>query len=195
MDAKAKPARRMGQKGSAVWHSMLDGAETILRDEGHAKLTSRRVAEVIGVKQRLVYYYFQTMDEVVVETFRRLADRELVRLREAASVARPLRELWNLCIHTTDARITLEFMALANHNADLRGEVVNFIETSRGIQSAALAEALARERGTRQLSADALALFATSLALALTREHPLGISLGHQDALDMVDRFVRQIEA
>src|ERR1043166_1173025 len=58
---------------------MLDGAEGILRDEGYAALTSRAVAERCGVKQRLVYYYFQTMDELIVETFRRMAVRELER--------------------------------------------------------------------------------------------------------------------
>ena len=54
---------------------MLDGAEVILRDEGYGALTSRRVAECINVKQRLVYYYFKTMDDLIVETFRRLSLR------------------------------------------------------------------------------------------------------------------------
>src|SRR4051812_6128286 len=38
------PARRMGPEGSATWNLMLDGAEAILREEGYAELTSRRVA-------------------------------------------------------------------------------------------------------------------------------------------------------
>jgi len=33
--------RRMGPEGSDNWHAMLDGAEAILREEGHAALTSR----------------------------------------------------------------------------------------------------------------------------------------------------------
>jgi AcrR family transcriptional regulator len=53
---QGKSDRRMGPPGSDNWHAMLDGAEAILRDEGHAALTSRAVAERIGVKQRLVYY-------------------------------------------------------------------------------------------------------------------------------------------
>ena len=69
-------ARRMGPKGSPIWSSMLDAAEVILCEEGYGALTSRRVAERIGVKQRLVYYYFRTMDELIVETFRRLSSRE-----------------------------------------------------------------------------------------------------------------------
>ena len=48
---------------------MLDSAEDILREEGYGALTSRRVAERLGVKQRLVYYYFRTMDDLIAETF------------------------------------------------------------------------------------------------------------------------------
>src|ERR1700743_1817780 len=107
-------SRRMGTPGSANWHAMLDGAESVLREEGYAALTSRRIAEVIGVKQRLVYYYFQTMDDLIVETFRRLSIRELERLRAAAASERPIRELWNICIHTSDAPLISEFTALAN---------------------------------------------------------------------------------
>ena len=65
------PSRRMGSPGSPQWSRMLDAAETILCEEGYAALTSRRVAEHVGAKQRLVYYYFRTMDELAVETFRR----------------------------------------------------------------------------------------------------------------------------
>ena len=84
------PARRMGQPGAPNWEAMLDGAEAILREEGYGALTSRAVAERIGVKQRLVYYYFHTMDDLIVATFRRLSTRELKRLRDEASGFRPV---------------------------------------------------------------------------------------------------------
>ena len=58
--------RRMGPAGSENWHAMLDGAEAVLREEGQAALTSRRIAEQIGVKQRLVYYYSSTMDDLII---------------------------------------------------------------------------------------------------------------------------------
>lgn len=58
---------------------MLDSTGDILREEGYGALTSRRVAERLGVKQRLVYCYFQSMDDLIAEIFRRLAARELQR--------------------------------------------------------------------------------------------------------------------
>src|SRR5579862_4551039 len=98
--AENTSTRRMGPVGSETWHGMLDGAEIILREQGYAALTSRAIAEQIGVKQRLIYYYFQTMDELIVETFRRLSVRELERLRKALESEQPLRQIWDVCVHT-----------------------------------------------------------------------------------------------
>lgn len=187
-NTQQKSVRRMGPVGSETWHAMLDGAEKILRDEGHAALTSRRVAECIGVKQRLIYYYFRTMDELVVQTFHRLSERELARLKQAATAQRPLRQLWDVCIDTTDARLVSEFMALANRIEGLRQEVTYFIEESRAIQVKAIEAAAARLSEKAPLPSSLLALIATSLALSLSRENELGVSAGHAEARDVIDR-------
>jgi AcrR family transcriptional regulator len=184
----------MGAPGSQNWSAMLDGAVNILRDEGHAALTSRRVAEVIGVKQRLIYYYFKTMDELIVETFRRLSERELKRLNAARHAALPLRELWSVCIHTTDARLVSEFMALASRISGLTQEVVHFIEESRSIQMDAIVAAIQRS-GVKMTSGPAgMALIATSVALTLTRENELGVTSGHAEALAMMEAFIHGVE-
>lgn len=195
MSEAGKPARRMGPPGSENWHAMLDGAETILREEGHAALTSRRVAEQIGVKQRLIYYYFHTMDDLIVETFRRLSERELKRLEAARASAHPLRELWDICIQTTDPRLISQFMALANRIEPLAREVIHFVEQSRRIQTDALEQALARSGKAPPLSPAALALVATSVALTLTREAQLGIAMGHADVTAQIEAFLAELEA
>jgi AcrR family transcriptional regulator len=192
--AIAKSDRRMGPPGSENWHAMLDSAEAILRDEGHAALTSRRVAERTGVKQRLVYYYFRTMDDLIVETFRRSSERELARLQEAAATESPLREIWNVCIHTADARLISEFMALATRIEGLKGEVTSFIEASRAIQVAALSAALRRTPNASPLPPSCLALIATSIALSLPREEQLGVRSGHSEMTKMIDEFLSIVE-
>lgn len=184
----------MGPPGSENWLAMLDGAEAILREEGHAALSSRRVAEQIGVKQRLVYYYFRTMEDLIVATFRRLSERELARLEQARSSDLPLREIWDVCIHTTDARLISEFMALAGRIEGLGKEVIHFIEESRRIQTQAISKALSVRSTTLPIEADSLVLLATSLALSLTREAELGITMGHKGALEVVSRMLDSIE-
>lgn len=194
MTAKMGPNRRMGPPGSENWHAMLDGAEYILREEGHAQLTSRRIAERIGVKQRLVYYYFHTMDDLVVALFHRLSEREIDRLRAAAQGPNALREIWDTTIGSTDARLITEFMALANRIDALKSEVVRFIEESRAIEVEAVRAALARRPAASPLPAPALAIIATSVALALTREARLGIASGHADVMAVIEHFLADVQ-
>lgn len=184
----------MGPAGSASWNAILDSAEEILKEEGYGALTSRRIAERMGIKQRLIYYYFQTMDDLIVHTFRRLAERELIRLRTALSSLRPLHELWHFCIHTADARLISEFMALANRIDGLRSEVAVFIEESRRIQVAALQEALTSDASSRMLSPAAMAVFASSVGLLLIREAELGVTAGHIEVAAVIGQFLALAE-
>ena len=173
---------------------MLDGAEQILIDEGYGALTSRRVAEVVGVKQRLVYYYFETMDDLIVETFRRLAERELQRLQEALTHEKPLRKLWQVCAQTTDTRLVSEFMALANRNEVLREEVKNYIRETRRIQVEAIKTSQALSGRESTIAPAAAAIFATSAALAIHREKALGIRMGHGEVLAAIESFLEGAE-
>ena len=193
--AQLTSTRRMGPAGSANWHAMLDGAEDILREEGYAALTSRAVAERIGVKQRLVYYYFATMDDLIVETFRRLSARELERMRRVSEAPQPLRELWDVCIHTTDARLISEFMALANRSEGLKAEVVVFIERSRAIQMEALTAALKASGRETRIAPVGLVMLATSAALSMNREAELGVDLGHAEIAAAIGSFLLEMEA
>lgn len=189
-----KSQRRMGPAGSDNWHAMLDGAEAVLREEGHAALTSRRIAERIGVQQRLVYYYFSTMDDLVIDLFHRLSERELKRLHEASASPQPLRQIWEICMHSTDARLISQFMALANRIDGLRQEVVHFIEESRAIQTKVIGSAMERLPGVSSIPPAGLALLATSVALSLTREAQLPVSAGHQEIHHFIDAFLAEVE-
>jgi len=184
----------MGPVGSDNWLAMLDGAEDVLREEGYAALTSRRIAERVGVKQRLVYYYFKTMDDLIVETFRRLSVRELERLRAATASEHPLREIWHVCIHTADARLISEFTALANRISALRAEVIKFIEESRRMQVAAITAALERSNAPGSVPPVAAAIIATSVALSVTREAQLGTTTGHALVMDVIWRYLHDLE-
>jgi AcrR family transcriptional regulator len=192
----------MGPSGSATWHLMLDGAEAILREEGYAELTSRRIAERVGIKQQLVYYYFKTMDDLMVEAFRRLSKRELERFEQAMAADCPLHEIWGIAINTNDARLISEFMALANRSEGVKTEVVAFIEQSRRLQVAALTRAIERKaakagkagKSVAALPPVAATFLATSVGLALTREAALGVSMGHAEIAAVVEQFLSALE-
>ncbi len=186
--------RRMGQPGSANWLAMLDGAEEVLREEGYAALTSRRVAERIGVKQRLVYYYFQTMDDLIVEAFRRHAKREMARLEEAAASNQPLRRIWSVRSHPSDARLISEFVALSNRVEPLKYEVVGFIAEARALQVGLLSAAMARHPGAVAIPAVALAILANGAALTLNGEAALGVAIGHDEMHAAIGAILDRLE-
>jgi AcrR family transcriptional regulator len=190
-----KPVRRLAPVDSATRTLMLEAAETVLREEGYAMLTSRRVAARVGVKQQLVFYYFRTMDELVVDAFRRLASRELERIEQLLRSERPLHEIWNICINTADARLIAEFTALAHRNEGLRKEVVDYIEAMRRIHVEALARASKNKQGgLAALPPVAISFLATSAALALNRESAIGASMGHAEIQVLIEQSLAALE-
>lgn len=188
------PARRMGPKGSEIWHAMLDAAEQILQDHGYGELTSRSVAERIGVKQRLVYYYFSTMDELIVEAFRRAAVREVERLTQAIASEHSIREIWAVFTETADTKLVSEFMALSNRSKALGKEVAAHIQTCRQLQVGALERAIAAQGSAPGLPPVAAAIFANAAMLALHREAAIGLRQGHDEVLKVIADFIARID-
>lgn len=186
--------RRLGPVGSDTWHAMLDAAEQTLLEIGVGGLTAARVSERLGIKRRLVFYYFQTLDDLIVETFRRISLRELARIEGAVHAEKPLREIWDACVHTMHPRLISEFMALANHIPSLKAEVIHFIEKSRHLQIIALTNALERKPGLSNLEPATIAILATSTALSMLREKELGLVDGHDEVDDMIAQFLAAAE-
>jgi AcrR family transcriptional regulator len=188
-------ARRLAPVDSETRTRMLEAAEAVLREEGYAMLTSRRIANRVGVKQQLVFYYFRTMDDLVVDAFRQLAKRELERLEIALRSEHPLHAIWNVCINTADARLIAEFMALAHRNDRLRAEVSGHIERMRTIHVEALTQAAkAKGGGLASLPPLAISFLASSAALALTREGAIGLSMGHAEVLALIGQSIAELE-
>lgn len=191
----ATSARRLAPIDSETRTLMLEAAEALLREEGYAMLTSRRIANRIGVKQQLVFYYFRTMDDLIVDAFRALAKRELERLESALQSEHPLHEIWNVCINTSDARLIAEFMALAHRNERLRTEVTGHIERMRRIHVEALTRASKKKGGgLAALRPVAISFLASSAALALTRESAIGMAMGHTEVQDLIGEAIAALE-
>src|SRR5262245_45260655 len=94
--ASAPATRRLGAPDAKNRTVLLDAAEQLMREEGYAAVTSRRVADRAGLKPQLVHYYFRTMDELFLELFQRRADRMLHYHQLALQTRQPLWALWEL---------------------------------------------------------------------------------------------------
>ena len=186
--------RRMGPQDSATSNALLDATERVLREEGYAAATSRRIAQEAGLKQQLVYYYFRTMDELLLATFKRRTARALEKLEGLTASERPIETLWEDFTSRVDAKLNFEFMALANHHDGIREEVARFVASSRKLQTEAIGRQL-REQGidSGPVSPAAAAFIMYCVSLLLGREVATGITEGHDDVRALMDWALKQV--
>lgn len=187
--------RRMGLENSSSRTALMDGVETVMREDGYAALTARSVAERAGLKHQLVYYYFQTMDDLLMATYRRHIDRVRERTEQAFRAARPLHAFWDVCSNPFDARLNMEFMAMANHNEAIRVETVEFGERLRriGLERAAT-QIDGSPDGREMFSPFAVTQAIAAIGNTVGLETTLGISGGHEETRAMVESWLNRLE-
>lgn len=194
--ANKKPrAKTPGQDGSRA--RLIKAAEDIMRENGYAAVTSRRVAARAELKPQLVHYYFRNMDELFLEVYRHWADHLVNRLNAVLESKRPLKEMWKA---TTDARGVLlnEFIALANHRKDLQDEIAEFGNRYRRHQIRIMEAILAKNVADDTASDNPAwtpafaAILLNALARALASESEVGITEGHEDALATVEYYMQK---
>ncbi len=187
--------RRIGAPDAKNRAVLLDAAEQLILDQGYAAVTSRKVAEHAGLKPQLVHYYFRSMDELLLEVFRRRAEQGLELQQQLMRSRQPLHALWEFSIDPAGARITMEFIALANHNPAVRAEVARYAEKFRDIQIETLEKVLDAEGiDAGRFPPGALAVLMTSISRVVILEQALGMSGGHAEALELVRRELERIE-
>lgn len=192
--AASPPARRMGPRNSASALELLDAAERVLRSDGYGAVSSRRVAEEAGLKQQLVYYYFETMDALLLACFQRRTARALAKLEADAASEHPVRAIWNTLSQASDGKLSFEFMALANHNEAIRAEISRFMAESRRIEGEAFTRCLARGGNLGPVPPAAAAFLLSNSALMLGREAATGIDAGHAEMRELIDRLLTALD-
>lgn len=187
--------RRMGLENSSSRAALMDGVETVMREDGYAALTARSVAERAGLKHQLVYYYFQTMDDLLMATYQRHIGRVEQQVEAAFRQPRPLHAFWEVCSNPHDARLNMEFMAMANHNDAIRAVTVDFGERLRrvGLDRAA-AQIDAAPQGREMFSPLAVTQAIAAIGTTVGIETTLGIRGGHDETRAMVEWWLNKLE-
>ncbi|WP_193047064.1 TetR/AcrR family transcriptional regulator [Mycolicibacterium baixiangningiae] len=187
--------RRIGAPDAKNRVVLLDAAQQLMLDEGYAAVTSRRVAERADLKPQLVHYYFRTMDELLLALFRRLADQGLAAQAAALETAQPLWTLWRLMTDPSSARLTLEFMGLANHRKALHAEIALYAQRAREQQTKAIAAVLQRY-GVDMADVPPVVwtFFATGASQVLVMERGLGMTEGHDEIVKFVHAWLGRLE-
>jgi AcrR family transcriptional regulator len=185
----------MGPADAAAPSAMLDATERVMRNDGYGAVSSRRVAEEAGLKQQLVYYYFRTMDDLLLATFRRRTERALAKLAADAASDHPVRAIWDTLSNASDGKLSFEFMALANHHGGIRAEVARFVTESRRIEAEVLARLSADDRARLgPVTPSAAAFVLSTMSLMLGREAATGIDEGHGDVRALIESVLARFD-
>lgn len=187
--------RRLGPENSAVRTTLMDAVEAVMREQGYAALSVRSIAARAGLKYQIVFYYFQTMDDLLLTTYRRRTEQVLERTERALRSEQPLRALWRGSSKSSDAALSIEFMAMSNHNSIIRAETIAFGERLRRI----VAERLSNRLVSGLPVATPLTPFAISSAITaiggiMGFEDALGISGGHTQTKALVEWCLQRFE-
>ena len=187
--------RRMGPENAAKRTALLDAVEIVMREQGYAAVTARNVAAEAGLKYQIVFYYFETMDDLLLTAYRRRTETVLERAGEALGSERPLQAFWELWSDPVDAALTIEYMALSNHNQVIRAETAAFGERMRRF----VAERLAERLGPAAFDHEAVTALGitgslVSIAAILGFESAMGIEGGHAETQALVRWLVRELE-
>ncbi|OBG90398.1 TetR family transcriptional regulator [Mycobacterium sp. E3251] len=188
-------ARRIGAPDAKNRGLLLDAAEQLMLEEGYAAVTSRRLAGKAGLKPQLVHYYFRTMEDLFLEVFRRRAEEGLRFQAAALQSPQPLWALWRFGTDPGFTRISMEFMALANHRKEMRAEIAYYAERFRDEQREAVAAALQRYgEDTSEMPPVVWTVLMTSLSRMLVLEQAIGMSGGHAETMALVESHLRRLE-
>lgn len=193
MATKAAPKRRMAAGQSATHASLLDATEAVMREEGYAALSSRRVAARAGINQQTLYYYFATMDDLLLAAYRRRTGRMRVLVEQAMAQERPLHALWQCFSDPFDAALTVEYLALANHNEAIRRETVTFGEELRALEIQTLRSGSALPEGAPDHPLG-LVMTLTWVAHLMGFEATVGLRGGHKEVRALAEWALRQVE-
>ncbi|HEU4910357.1 MAG TPA: TetR/AcrR family transcriptional regulator [Actinomycetes bacterium] len=179
----------------AAEDALLDAAERLLVEVGHAGITTRRLADEAGVNHGLIHYYFGSNEALLMRALERFTGRLLVRQRELYAADLPFLEKWRAAMRylvaedRTYEKVWLELQALGWNHPDLRERLAAVNAEWRAVLTEAFA-APHRELGIG-MPLDALVSLVMTFNLGIMVERLGGVETGHAELLGWIDRWLQ----
>lgn len=186
--------RRIGGEKSETRARILQATEELIREQGYAAVSTRRVAARAGLKPSLVHYYFPTTDDLLVAVSKRGAEESDRMMEEALNSDDPLNALWKFFSDTSRTAISLEFMAMANHRESVRQHMAEHSEAMRKRQIEMLTKVLGEKyAGPDGCPPAGLSVILAGIGRCLVMEGGLGVTEGHKEARALVEQWLKQL--
>jgi AcrR family transcriptional regulator len=183
--------------------AFLDAAERLLIEVGYSGISTRRLAEEAGANHGLVHYYFGSMENLFVRVLERFTERLIARQREM--YARPDisgLEKWRTAMGYLESdlaagypKIWLELQALGWNQPDIAGRVGRVNTQWRAVLTEAFDEMMDEYGLDREpFPLAAMVSLAMTINVGIMVERLSGISTGHRDLLQTVERWLESLE-
>jgi AcrR family transcriptional regulator len=180
----------------------LDAAERLLIEDGHAGITTRRLAHEAGLNQGLVHYYFGSLDEVLLQALERFTQRLIARQRAMYEAQTPFIEKWRTAMGFLDRdlaagypKIWLELQALGWNRPEIAERIALVNSEWRRVLTDAFGKA-AEEYGLEpsDFPVDAMVSLVMTFNQGIQLERLSGITEGHESLLAWIERWLQSLE-
>ena len=179
----------------------MDATERLLIAEGHARISTRRVAEEADQPHGLIRYHFGSVEELMLRTVERAAAQILDRQRSLYASDRPFIEKWRTAMDLVDIdlatgfpKVTAELFAKAWNDPafreGLRQTMEQFTEMLVFAVTAAASEYEIDLSAERRVAA---ATLIRTFQLGLLVERLADIDVGHRELLSAIDGWLASI--
>jgi TetR/AcrR family transcriptional regulator len=184
--------RRMGMASSETRAQLIESAAEIVRNEGWAAVTARRLAEQVGLKRQIVHYYFRTIEDLLIAVIRRDGEALRARIMQGMESDEPLRAIWEASRRASKTTV-LEFTSLATHRRAVQIEVKRYMEEIRRFQTQALVRHF-ELRGIKPPLPPAVMLIGIlGVSQVIAVEAMLDVSDGHSEVVAFVEERLRAL--
>ena len=181
--------------------ALLDAAERLLIEEGHAGITTRKVAAEGGVNHGLVHYYFGSIEELLFQAMERYTERLLDRQRALYAAEIPFIEKWRTAMRYIDEdlaagypKIWAELHAVAWNRPQFQKRIAQVHLQWREIFGDALARANDElDLSRTPFSPDAFVALVATFNAGLLLERLVGLDRGHGELLEAMDAWLSSL--
>jgi AcrR family transcriptional regulator len=179
---------------------IVDAASAILREEGVAGISTRRIASRAGVNQALVHYHFGSIENLMLEVLRGIAVAATERVGSQYQGPGTFVEHWRDDLESTLnsevqlgwGKAWLEIMAMVVNDSDLLGAYMDeFGRPNYSILKEAALRSLPPDKQADEGNAEGIAAFVSLLKAGLIVNSLLGRSPGEDRAVELATAFLK----
>ena len=194
--------RSVSQARTDATTAILDAAERLLIEVGHAAISTRKLAEEAGVNAGLIHYYFGSMEEVFLQVLERFTARLTRRQVAMYGGDLPFIEKWRTAMRylvedreSGYQKLLFELQAMAWNRPEMRERIRGVFQRWDAVLTDAMAAGMRElDIDTQRFPVEAVTCLVAAFNKGIMLDGLIGHDYGHRELLDMIDRLHSQLD-